>query len=410
MSFISDYVEFSSAICESPLLFHKAVSLFVLSAVVGRRVWVPLKGRPVHPNIFVIIVGPSSRVQKSTVGDIGGECIRFIEGVELYQDRCTRAYLGERLQSLSAEKGESVVSIYVPEMRTAFNEMTLQEGIMEVLTRLYDCPQSYEYRLKQNTPGGRVMNMLKPCVSMLACSTPEWLVTGLGRDEVGGGFAGRSIIIFCDKPIRRDAYEEQMPVRARDAEQRVLDRLTKISKLEGPMTMDEGARRIWTEFRMAQDDMHVDAALRAFHDRMHSHMLKVASLISVSRTSKLVISEKDMFDTVELLTEMEPHMARALSGIALSKVNIEGDRIINVIKEWGGVITRGNLVRALYNAKASLSSSDLDAVLNVLEGGGMLRRVAVRTHEGKRLANGYELLEPEDDADAGVQHINNLET
>lgn len=390
MDWLAKYVEWSSVVCESPLIFHRWVGLWLASNAIQRRVWVPLHGEPIYCNLYIMLVGPSGRVQKSTVADHGVKLLDNLD-VVVMQDRVTRAYLSSYLSEASARLGASCISIYAPELRTALNEMTIAEGIMEILTRAYDCPRKLEYRLKS----GGVLSATDVWVSLLACSTPQWLTVGMSRDEVGGGFAGRIVMLYGDVPHQRLPYSPTLRQTGQSARAVVVNRLLAMQKLTGEMTVTEAAGRIWDKFREENDRtiLEKDARVQPFCDRLHIHVLKVAALRSLTQRDDMTIDADDMLFAIAMLEEAEDHIIPCLQSVSPSKAVALGDVVLDIMRKMGGMATRTDLMRKLYGRRLALSVQEFNEIVEMLEASDLIISVTQQSRPGAKLSTIYYVKE-----------------
>jgi len=80
-SLIDQYVDYATSACDAPRIFHLAMSYFIASSLVGRFANIVTTYRPkgIKPNLWVILVGPSRIVRKTTSLDLAEDIIREID-------------------------------------------------------------------------------------------------------------------------------------------------------------------------------------------------------------------------------------------------------------------------------------------------------------------------------------------
>ena len=60
-AWLDTYVAYASSVCPMlPPCFHESAALWLASVAVARRLYVPMSGRPVYPNLFVAWIVPGS--------------------------------------------------------------------------------------------------------------------------------------------------------------------------------------------------------------------------------------------------------------------------------------------------------------------------------------------------------------
>lgn len=364
MTWLKHYVDYASSVSESPTYFHTWIGLWTLSAILGRRVVLQMRNISVMPNMFLFVVGPSGIVQKSSSVDIGLEFVYALPDVFVSADRFSRAYLVKEAAAYVKQFGECPMVLVASELRTAFNEMSLKENLLETLTRLWDNPQHGFDTSLASTGKQQIKNV---SVTFAACSTPEWLVSGLAPDEVGGGFSGRVIYVYGDVPSKRLEYETELPVAAKAAYEVCTEEAKRIAMLKGTMSITPEAASIWNLSRVVIDKRYqeADARVRPFYGRLQIHLLKTAILLSVSESSALVVEDRHIIEAGNLLDEVPYWMLRAMRGVGGGRAAQLTDIVVDAIREHGP-ISRSALLRRVYAAKRGTSAFDVGNVITTL--------------------------------------------
>ena len=254
---LADYLAFASPLTDAPQAYHLAVGLTVLAALVGNRVTIAHGPRPLFCNLYVTLLGRSTFSRKTTSIGIGQRILGHFESAAVMPAEFSPEAFLERL-----EKTPAAVLIY-PELARALNafKRDYMAGMLERLTELYDCPETYTRELK-----GRSFTIKQPVLSILAASTVEWLQRTMGEDDVRGGFYPRFLFV---PEGTRGATMALPPAPDPRAETALVRGLSRLVRLEG--TADLSAVRSgygrWFDRMVStlymQDDSEIVSALPA---------------------------------------------------------------------------------------------------------------------------------------------------
>jgi len=136
---IDEYVDYASSACDAPKIFHKAISYFVASSLIGRFASVVTTYQPkgIKPNIWVILIGPSRIVRKTTALNLGEDIIRDVDDGILIPASFSPEGLYEILSNM--KKGD--VGAWVKdEMGGFFRDLQRKRymsGTREILSMIY---------------------------------------------------------------------------------------------------------------------------------------------------------------------------------------------------------------------------------------------------------------------------------
>ena len=68
---LDTYVAYASTVCPMlPPLFHESAALWLASVAVARRLYVPMSGRPIYPDLFVAWIGPNAIYETAAAFDL----------------------------------------------------------------------------------------------------------------------------------------------------------------------------------------------------------------------------------------------------------------------------------------------------------------------------------------------------
>ncbi len=196
------YTRAAAAVTDAPPDYHRAIALVILATVIGPfHALEPITGSPrgLRANLFMVLLGPSSRYRKSTALNIGKQVIAAIDrGAMLPGDFSPQALVAR----LSPRDGRGAVLV-LPElmglMKQTRSQMGFHANTQELLMELHDGdPQAMARRGK-----GASVQVDDPHLSFLAATTPTAFgLFGRSADLDIGLFARMQIVAPTKRPDR----------------------------------------------------------------------------------------------------------------------------------------------------------------------------------------------------------------
>ena len=179
---IAEYERLWTPTSDAPRIYHIASSLALLAAIVENRWYLPFGGDRLYPNVWVLILGPSSFFRKSSsIAKAKRLLIKVNEGA-LLPDEFSREALVKRLSRRA--QGLLTYSEFSGVLATFSKDY--MSGTKELLTDLYDCPPEYT-----RIVGKEELTAHGVCVSILAASQTGWFLEKLKAGDIRGGFMAR---------------------------------------------------------------------------------------------------------------------------------------------------------------------------------------------------------------------------
>ena len=209
------YLRAVEGINEAPAAYNFATLKSIAGIIMGRTAFLYV-GRRLYPNFFSCLVGPTGISKKSTAADLGIEEILFhadpnviyLAGLATSEGLISKLevpsatadaeendepklspFMQARVDATSAYEGFRAMvglSEYAALLKKA--KKSSSDGLIQTLTAAYDCPMSLE-----NPTRHAPQKAVKPCTSIIALSTQEWMEESLDITDIRGGFANR----FC---------------------------------------------------------------------------------------------------------------------------------------------------------------------------------------------------------------------
>jgi len=138
MSLIEEYVEYASAMTDSPKIFHRALGYYLVSTLIGRYATIPVSYSEygIRPNIWVLLIGPSGLIRKTTALHIARNIIFKVDKRLFLPEEYSPEALYEALSVL--ETGDSATWMR-DEFGSFFRSMEkdYMKGVKGLLSQTY---------------------------------------------------------------------------------------------------------------------------------------------------------------------------------------------------------------------------------------------------------------------------------
>lgn len=370
---------------EVPAIFSVWAGISTVSAAMGRDCFVDQGYFAIYPNLYVVLVAGSARCRKSTAVNIASDFIgKVTPKINLISQKVTPEGLIGMLSGLIGDEGATTVVpsavgiAVVDELSTLIDKNAFKSGLIALLTNLYDS-KDFEYLTR-----GRGRELVKnPCLSVLGASTIRWIKDTIPEIAVGGGFTSRIVFVYKDKREKLVAWPTMSEENKRRAEDIAHD-LCEVAKLRGPIALDKEALNLYKEeYEHFYKDSPLmdDEGLAGYANRRHHILLKVAMIVSVSRTDSRLVTLDEMGMSIKLLRKAEKAMPFVLRTVMSEKVGDIFEHILRFLVS-SGTVNRQRLIREFRH---KMTSQELDIMIRTLEEEGI---VEIRV-DGKQITYTY---------------------
>lgn len=334
MSFLQNYRTFCSGNEANPT-YHMFAGLSVLSAVTQRRIWIDQGYFKIFPNLYIVLVGPAGG-RKTTAMDIAAGMVEKLGTVPFTTDCVTKEKLimdiraEERaineMPDLYKKDGLGIVSptaLFLTELSDFLGPSSV--GMINFLTAVYD-RQTYTYKTKNKG----AEKLVGPYLTILACTTPEWITTYLRSDVISGGFSRRTLFVYEWEEGRRIPWPTVTPdmILAWEA---AMSHLRKLQALAGPMKWSDAARKFYEDWyinlKIPNDD-----TIRGYYKSKHIQLLKVAMLISLSESTDMVLEVRHLELGLELLKLAEANLVKVFQGMGRNELHAVANKALDYLR------------------------------------------------------------------------------
>lgn len=245
-SFLTNYLIYTR-FHESPDDFHLWVALTIIGAATARKVYFDQVFHKVYCNLYTGLVAGSATCKKSSAMDIGTNLFQKAFGEDetfyLLKGKATPNDIIDTLGGPGSEDG--YLFLQLDELAMLFTNEMKHLGIVELLTELYTCPESREYRTK--TAGKYVVR--NAFINILGGAVPAYLQKH-SEDVFEEGLIGRFGFLHRERRKRSSArLKEIVDITEHDLYEKVLiAQLRGISRYIGEATLDDAAGKIYDDW------------------------------------------------------------------------------------------------------------------------------------------------------------------
>lgn len=186
--FTENYIDYAKNLTDAPEIYHKFLSLSLLSLAVGRT---PISITPtqLYPNFWLILIGASGITRKTSAMKLA---------LDVLPD--DHAYLPndfspEALQQSLSEQNQGL--IWKEEIGGFLESMKKKDymsGTADLLCQLFDCPDRYSKTLRSQR-----FDLSNVCFNIIAATTPSRFLETVKPSDFNSGFQSRFLIVTGEK-------------------------------------------------------------------------------------------------------------------------------------------------------------------------------------------------------------------
>lgn len=192
VAFLDRYTKWCDKFTDAPLQYHQSVAYWMIGSVIGRNCFMTVGDQQIFPNIWLLVLGPSSFYRKTTSIFIARKMLKAICPESLISDQWTMESLIAIMQT--EPKGIMIHSEFKSFLSVL--QKDYNHGAQSFLTELYDCNSFSRVR---GTSDIKRYSIESPFLSLAAASTMEWLQNSIKHEDISGGFLARFLVVSADK-------------------------------------------------------------------------------------------------------------------------------------------------------------------------------------------------------------------
>lgn len=345
-------------------------TLAAMATTVGSNVWIAFGATLLYPNLYIIKLGESSRIRKTTTDRYATQFLNEVCKDRVFPNDITPERFVAKMQDTSS------CLLRFTEIGGSFKKMEhtrYMSGFKQMLTELYD-NDTYHKELKGNRKDGEVNIVELPCVSILGSSTFEWFQQGITMDDIASGLLPRFLFCVIKKPTKEKLYfpKKVDPI----LKESIVEDYKMLMELwKGEKKLSEEAMEAYVTWCKSTEEAYdKDPSLEkvaSFYDRTEKSVLKIALLtegmLQVMKKDKFVNTDEVSLLAMEIAIQLGTYFQQTVKELILEELKLspfESDmkRIINALKRKNGDCTNREIMQA-----TKIYSRDLRTLLDVME-------------------------------------------
>lgn len=362
---------------------------------------------PVRLNMYVMFISDSGVTRKSTAINTALVGLQKIApDLEYVVAREGPEHLEYRLvKQTDAGNAESRVVICISELMRFLGRQAYTSSMPGLLTDLYDCPSKQTSGFFSRGD----LSFENVYITLLAGSTPAWLVKAVNPNVVEGGFTSRVYFIATNKRKQLNPWHEGPVPSIKPALESLVECVNEAKQLgEIPMT-PKAIKFYKTWYKRLQKDVGNDAFTRSFASRQQDHVLRVAALLAIN-SKEYQISEYTLRWGVKIIDDVRAMGLTVFGGgHPQSRIIKAVNRIAEILIKNGRVGVQRTQLRNRLRPMVSLREFD-DIIDLCIEAGIIIAAEVPHIQGSGRPATYYfasDRLKDEKMRDAVVDELTN---
>ena len=300
--------------------------IWTISSTLRNFVGIARGTRLMHPNLYVLLVGPGSG-GKSYSADVSVTMLSDLGFIELFQGRMSESYMIKYLSTLSQKQAllgqptNPILSIYSDELAMTVGSGDDALAFLRIMTQLYSS------RFEYGTHAHAMLKVEKPTINWLALATVSWLRRSMPKDLIDSGFVAR---VITQQESLSSKIIPILPPIDKDKLLKLQADLIQISFLTHEYTLTADAIDLhdtWYRFTREQRQGIVDPITLNIYGREDEHALRVAMCLMASTGDSSIITQTALRNAIKLVVDARN------SNIDLYRTLATGDRLIE-LKEY----------------------------------------------------------------------------
>lgn len=347
MTWIDQVLE-STKDSESPKEYYYWAGLSAISAVVANNVYLDRHYYKLWPNIYVILVGRSG-LRKGPPVQLAKSLVEEVDNTRVFAGRSSiEAIISELATASTSKNGRPPIMDsrgYL--VSSEFASFIIQnESALTILTDLYDRnyhDKTWDYLTK----GGGKKALKEPYLTMIGASNETHFKEAVPQNALGGGFVARTFIIHADKKSGSNSLTEKPDTIVSIPD--LAAYLKKLSTVKGAFEWTPPAKALYNDWYLEFDKSEHDDDTGTL-ERFTDSVLKVATLLSLSRDTSLLLTIEDITKAIEVCSAFVPGARKVTLGAQGKSLSKEGIAVVlrHLLSVEGHRDTVSNLLRKFW--------------------------------------------------------------
>ena len=387
--FLDSYRAHHAQATQAPMEFAEAVGLTCLSTIALRHRWLT---NGLHPNVMMILAGPSTRDRKSTSVELGESLIQEVAPQRLgptdFTPEALLSYMGKKRPNPDEDgdplPAQNTLLLVQSEFGSLLSLMKLSYGsqLQSTFCDLYDGRSVH--RIRQGT---KQMRVVDPRLSILAGCAYRMFELNTSAEDWGSGFFARlSLITGSPRDVAYDTKPTMDTTLRGTAATQLAYLYDRIQGNPRSIGIEPAAQALYSSaIRSQWSNLGADLDLRGHRERLVTSVLRFGLLYQLDHDPDQDIGVPAMEQAIAWGDKLWKS-----AGIVWALCSRDFNRrvmrkVVDSINGAGGTLSHAEALR-----NSHLLAKDFGAIINTL-----LMAGAISQTKGERGAI-YKLIQPPD--------------
>ncbi len=290
---------------ESPTSFWKWSAFTTVAAVMRDNCFRRMGDHKIYPNVYTLLLADSAVHRKGHPIKLCEELVKHAKTTKVISGRSSIQGI---LDELARGETDKVTGKVTAGGSALFSASELSAGIVsdpeavKILTDIYDFKDEYTSRLR----GTGIFRIKNVCFSLMAASNEELLRDVYDGKAIFGGLLGRTFLIRPDE--FRPANSLFNILDQTESFKCLVESLQRMARLHGEFEITPAAKDVYEgwygPFRKSYEHKQDRSGVSG---RIHTSVLKLAMILAVNDTGRLVIDEGQMIAAIRLCLDLLPN-------------------------------------------------------------------------------------------------------
>ena len=377
--FLRAYTEYGCSVTDAPIEFHNFVGLVVLATALGKNISFEYSDFVIYPNLWVILLAPSSAFRKTTALRIGKRLLSQVCKDTLLPNEFSQ----EKLLEIMDRQPQGVFVYYEFMSLAGLLQRDYMAGTKAFLTEIFDCPKRYTRKTKQVS-----VEIDDPVINMMAATTTEWYLEKAKEGDMYGGFLPRFLYVPVSIKLKTISFPKPPDGTGRNKLATLLNEIR--TTVKGAIEFSEEAHHHYDKwYRKFEVTGGKTNSMSGFQSRLTIYCLKIACLYEISATRSRIVSIESMEKACKTINWLSRQLQILAEEFTFTRFASDKKKLLKIIKETPG-ITRAKLMQ-----NAHLSAKNLNEILGTLIEEERLETEFVKKNGVKKSARCYRLINTE---------------
>lgn len=348
VSYLADYLHYNSG-NECQQNYHLWAAIVAAGVQLCRRVWLSFDYYDIYPNLYVCLVGVQGN-RKSVAKDIALDMVADaypdvpVSSAVMSREAICK-FMGSDEAMRSYRDHEAVLIEHRP-FAMFINELKQFISIdpprmIQFLTDIYD---RKVYKVDTKNQGKD--HIVNPCLNILACETPEWILDQMKMKVISGGFSRRMIYVNEPEDTIRIPFP-CIPPGGREAWARVKATMIRLQTYCGPFTWTDEARE-WYDSWYRNIPRPSIPMMAAFYRTKHVMMFKLAMITTLADDGLQVLTRTSLEQSAALIERIEPGMQEIALAVGRNELIVPTRNLIAALRFANGALPEKKLRSLMF--------------------------------------------------------------